>query len=129
MREIFRGDTMDLLNTKAFNALESGLNAQWIQAQASLQNLANIETPGYKTKNVSFGDLYRNAVNNTEGKYAFRAVVTTDNTTLARPDGNNVNSDTESTKLYRAYIQSGMIQQKITGSITGIKYVLENGPR
>lgn len=122
------GDIMDMFGSKSFKALESSMNAQWLQAQVSLQNLANLETPNYKAKSVVFEDVYQNELE-AAGKYSFRARVMTDNSTLVRTDGNNVDSDAESVKLYKTYVQSTAIGQKITGYLTGIQYVLENGPR
>ena len=39
---------MELFRSKAFNAMESSLYALQLQTQVSAQNLANLETPGYK---------------------------------------------------------------------------------
>lgn len=120
---------MDLFNTKSFKAMESSLYALQLQTQVSAQNLANLETPNYKAKTVTFEDVFKDARNKQDGHYAFRAKIQTDNSTVVRTDGNNVDSDAESVKLVEAYFQSLYLMDKISGQFTNIKYTLENAPK
>ena len=41
-----------------------------------------------------------------------------------RPDGNNVDSDVESLKLYENYVQTLYLYQKISGQFTNMNYIL-----
>jgi flagellar basal-body rod protein FlgB len=63
---------------------------------------------------------------NGNAPYAFTTRVVTDNTTEARPDGNNVDSDAESVVLYKAYAQYSYLTQKINTSFSNFRYVLNN---
>lgn len=113
-----------------FKTMESGLNALSIQQKMILHNLANYETPGYKAKSVSFEDvLGATQRNNRRGKYDFKARVTTDESTTVRPDGNNVNADMESMRLYQNYAQTLYLYQKVSGQFANFRYVLSQAPK
>ena len=47
----------------SINNLERGLNASWKTNEVISSNIANIDTPGYKRKTVSFGDLLADETN------------------------------------------------------------------
>ena len=113
-----------------FKAMQGSLNALSLQQKTILHNLANYETPGYKTKTVTFDDTLRKARgNNQQGRYNFQAVVTTDEQTSLRLDGNNVDSDAESLKLYENYVQTLYLYQKIGAQFSNIRYVLNNAAK
>ena len=105
-----------------FKALEGGVSAVWLQQQLHLQNLANVETPGYKSKSVAFQQVLRDAE-----KTVLQAQVVTDEASEVRPDGNNVDSDKESVELYKAYAQYSMLLDKVRGQFTNYNYVLNSG--
>ena len=116
-----------LFDSKSFGIMKSSLDGLAIQQQAILHNLANLETPGYKAKSVTFQDVL--AGEETGGAYDLKAYITTDDTTSIRPDGNNVDSDTESLKLYQNYVQQLYLYQKISGQFTNLRYVLNQSTR
>lgn len=113
-----------MFTSKEFRAMESSLDALWLKQKVISQNIANYETPGYKAKAVSFDDVLKNVKGNKDGSYKFRALVSTDTQTEARPDGNNVNMDKESLELYQTYLQSAYLSQKISGQFANMRYVL-----
>lgn len=118
---------MELFNSRSFQAMESGLNAMWLQMQISAQNIANLETPGYKSKAVRFEDILKNE--RQSGRYAFRTSVVEDSSTTARPDGNNVDMNVENTRAITAAIQYNYLLQKLNGQFSNMRYVMENAPR
>ena len=105
-----------------FRALEGGVSAVWLQQQLHLQNLANIETPGYKAKGLVFERVLQDAE-----KTVVASRVVTEEGTQVRPDGNNVDSDKESVELYKAYAQYSMLLDKVRGQFTNYNYVLGSG--
>lgn len=110
-----------------FHAMQSSLDALWMQQQATLQNIANYETPGYKAQNISFEDVLKEEGAKTGGgKYAFKADVFVDENAEVRPDGNNVNMEAENIKLMQNYYQSLYLYQKISGQMGNFRYVLNN---
>jgi flagellar basal-body rod protein FlgB len=100
------------------NTLQRGLNASWLRNEVIGNNIANVDTPGFKAAHVRFEDLVAEAVE-TEGSGLGLAVtddghipvsggaaideiqpeIVTDETTTARLDGNNVNIDNEMVEL------------------------------
>ena len=114
-----------LFDSKSFGVMRSGLEGLAIQQQAILHNLANLETPGYKTKSVSFKDV----LGGESGRYDLKAYIETDDATSIRPYGNNVDADTESLKLYQNYVQQLYLYQKISGQFTNFRYVLNQSTK
>lgn len=119
-----------LYETNGFRALESGMGAAWLQQKIANQNLANLETPGYKSKALVFKDTLANSIaKNPNSPSNFEAEIITKDDTEVRPDGNNVNSDTESMVLFKAYAQWNALMQKANSEINTFRYVLTNGPK
>ena len=114
-----------LFDSKQFGVMRSSLEGLAIQQKAILHNIANVETPGYKAKNVSFEDVMKGQ----QGRYDLKAHIYTDTTTASRPDGNNVDADNESLKLYENYVQQLYLYQKISGQFSNLSYVLNQSAR
>ena len=106
----------------AFQAMRSSLNGLAIEQNIILHNLANYETPGYKAKSVK-------SRKDGSGRYDFKATVFEQEDTTMRPDGNNVDSDVESLKLYENYVQTLYLYQKISGQFTNMNYILEQSAK
>ncbi len=114
-----------LFNSYSMGIMRTSLNGLSLQQDAILQNIANLDTPGYKSKSVSFEDI----LHGKDGKYNVKAYVTTDESTSMRADGNNVDADTESMKLYENYVRQLYLYQKITGQFSNIRYVLSQSAK
>lgn len=114
-----------LFDSKSLGVLRGSLNGLALQQRAILHNLANLETPGYKAKNVTFEDTLKGA----GGRYDLKAHILTDDATSIRPDGNNVDADAESMKLYQNYVQQLYVYQKIGGQFTNLRYVLNQSAK
>jgi flagellar basal-body rod protein FlgB len=70
------------------------------EAKLTAANMANIDTPGYKTLGMDFEAEMRQAISDVEaGKPARKIKVTEPDGLIARPDGNNVSVDRESLNL------------------------------
>lgn len=109
------------------------MNATWLQQQVHTQNLANLETPGYKAKSVVFERELRRSTDRYGGtaatRPALRVRVTEESDSEIRPDGNNVDADAESVELYKAYAHYSMLLDKIKKEVDINNYVLANAPR
>ena len=114
------------LDNLGFQAMQSSLDALWLKQKLISHNLANVETPGFKAKEVSFQDALENARNESSdsGPYRFQATVSSDETTSSRPDGNNVDLDKENLELFDTYLQAVAIYQKMSGQISDVRYVI-----
>ena len=118
-----------LFDSSAIGMMRGSLEGLSIQQQVILHNLANLDTPGYKAKYVSFEDTLKNTQAGKQGRYDLKAHIVTDEATEIRPDGNNVDSDTQSLALYQNYVQQLAIYQKISGQFTNFRYVLNQFTR
>ena len=96
-------------------------------------NLANVDTPGYKAKYVTFEDMYRAKLKGASGdKERIRQaadsamwLVEESDTETARMDGNNVVADAEMTELTRAALQYQYAIQSVNGEISRLATVIK----
>lgn len=114
--------------------MQKSLDALWLRQKLISDNIANIDTPGYKSKSVKFEDLLRNELECCSYSDEFyRKVQNIDpqiienNSTSIREDGNNVDIDAENVELVRTQIQYECMARMITNEILRIKYVLNEG--
>ncbi len=69
-------------------------------------NMANVDTPGYRTVGMDFAAEMRNAVrDSTEDRAPAKVEVTEVDGLVSRPDGNNVSVDRESLNLAEAQLK------------------------
>ena len=91
----------NLLTDIASTALAKTLDASADRQRAIANNIANIETPGYKRRYVAFEDELRRVMDERtgddldKGLNELTPVSQTDVFSPAREDGNNVNIDAE----------------------------------
>lgn len=115
-------------NSSSFKALEGGVQLSWLQQQISTQNLANVETPGYKSKDLSFAAVlneYENGEKRENPQIGqINAQITTSDAVSTRADGNNVDAEAEYLALYKAYAQYSMLLDKVKGEFDKYNTVL-----
>src|SRR4029078_11167908 len=93
-------------------SLEVALHGTELRQQVISNNLANVNTPGFKRSDVEFGPalaeaLQFNGTNSAVG--AVTPVVKTDTLSAMRVDGNNVDVDREATYLGRAKMRDSAL--------------------
>lgn len=103
-----------ILNGKII--IHKALDAVWKRNEAIAQNIANVDTPGYKRKNVSFEKELREAMENKgfkkSGVDKIEIKITEDNKYLSmRQDGNNVDVDAEMAAMAKNTIQYNALTQ------------------
>lgn len=123
-----------MFNSNVFdyvNVLGKAADASWTRNEVLANNIANVDTPGYKRQDVDFESQLRQALGNTRYKSvdAKVSVITsaelqpriyTDSSGFSyRLDGNNVDIDTESTELAANQIM-------YNGLITGMNMEFAN---
>jgi len=109
---------MSWLNSTPLALLERFLDVNAMRQTLVSTNLANVDTPGYHTRDVDFrGELYR-AMNGDDTSMTSPFVLPVRGL-LARPDGNNVSVDRES--LLLAEVQ---LQFKAATSVLRAQYAL-----
>ncbi len=86
------------------SSLERFLEVTSDREQVVAANMANVDTPGYHTKDVSFQQALTR-VSYESGDAQFTPAVSNVRGLLERPDGNNVNLDRESLLLAQTQLQ------------------------
>ena len=81
-----------MFDSVTMNALTSALDGLSARQRAIVNNIANVNTPGYQAQRVSFEEALAKSVEEGSGAVAPTTRVSLDPTRL---DGNNVNLDTE----------------------------------
>lgn len=127
-----------MIGSNAFNyinILDKAADASLKRNEVIVNNLANVDTPGYKRKDVQFeaylmqelaGDnsLDKRVANARHD--ALEARVYTDYASLSyRLDGNNVNIDTESANLAQNQIRYYALLDSMSQEFNRIKAVLQ----
>lgn len=103
-----------MINSNAFsyiNVLDRAADASWTRESAIANNVANVDTPGYKRQDVAFEDILKRELKSSKYNTLQKAVdqvsldklegqVYTDYAPYSyRLDGNNVDIDTENVEL------------------------------
>lgn len=105
---------------------QKSLDCLWKKQEAISANLANIDTPGYKRKQVSFEETFRRrlqAAGETKSDRKMKeAIAGTDYTVYtrddsARVDENNVNADVENTEMTRTWLHYNYLINTITSDV------------
>jgi flagellar basal-body rod protein FlgB len=85
------------------SALEVAIRGTEARQTVLANNLANVNTPGFKRSDVSFQGALASALGSARGSTAAvdatSLTTTTDSSTSMRADGNNVDTDVESANL------------------------------
>jgi flagellar basal-body rod protein FlgB len=94
------------IETRMGNEVERYLDLATEEAKLTAENMANVDTPGYRTVGMDFEAEMREAVGDVDrGRASRRARVSEVDGLVARPDGNNVSVDRESLRLAEAQLK------------------------
>ena len=121
------------------SSLEKGLSYATTKNKAIAQNIANVDTPGYKSKDVDFKSILEDAQKATVSSYktdsrhynftiASQGSGTYSNDNFrARSNGNGVNMDTEQAKLAENTIYYNALIERVSGKLTTLNTVIKGG--
>lgn len=130
-----------MINTNIYNyinVLDKAADAANTRNEVISNNIANVDTPNYKRKDVSFQDYLKMALIGDESlddRVAdinthlsdFNGYTYTDSSTLSyRLDGNNVDIDTESSMLAQNQIRYNALVEQIGQEFARYKTVLSS---
>ena len=94
------------ITTRMSDELARYLDLAADQAKLTALNMANIDTPGYRTVGMDFAAEMKGALREAEqGGAAGKVQVAEVDGLVARPDGNNVSVDRESLNLAEAQLK------------------------
>ena len=114
---------MALFDTTSFRIAEQGLDLLTKQQSIIAQNIANVDTPDYKCKYLYFAGVLKEKLDeagNATGKKRLElaSVIHTDENTADQPDGNNVDSDTQSALFAKNALQYEALINQINSEFT-----------
>lgn len=124
---------------KTISSLEQGLNYSATKGRVISQNIANVDTPNYKAKSVSFKDVLADVQN--AGLKAYKTDqkhIDFNNTRSAnnvfdysnfryRHDGNGVDMDKEQADLAKNQIYYNALVDRINGKFSTLQNVIKGG--
>ncbi len=102
-----REDNMSMeIETRLSDQIARYLDLASAEAKLTAANMANVDTPGYRTVGMDFEAEMREALDDSDrGRGARKVRVSDVNGLIARPDGNNVSIDRESLNLAEAQLK------------------------
>ena len=97
---------MGFVDTPMFQTLTRALDLTALRQRVVSENIANIDTPGYQTRDIDFAAEFQRALNQDESEAGSQPVaVHTLRGLEQRPDGNNVSIDRESLLMAQNQLQ------------------------
>lgn len=127
------------------NLLEKALDAAWMKNEVIANNIANVNTPGFKKSNVRFEDQMASAASEfqigsmqKDSKFLpigndIRSIsspeITQESFTSGRKDGNNVDVDVEMAELAKNTIKFNAIISQISRQFNSIRTAINEGRR
>ncbi|MCE5198752.1 MAG: flagellar basal body rod protein FlgB [Armatimonadota bacterium] len=118
----------------ASTVLSKTLDAAAARQKAIANNIANVETPGYKRKYVTFETELRQALDlqghsRREAMQKLTPLQQTDVVSPSRPDGNNVNIDAEISDLAKTTLTNKAATTLLEGKIAMLQTAITEGKR
>lgn len=130
-----------MFNSGAFgyvDVLNSAANSSWLRNEVLSSNIANVDTPNYKRKDVSFATYLNSALGGTDNAIStltqrvnnadlskVNSKVYTDNSNLSyRTDGNNVDIETENVELASNQLMYNALIDSMSNEFSRMKSVL-----
>jgi len=125
----------NFLNADKLVIAQKSLDALWLRQKVISDNLANADTPGYKSQSVVFEDILNSAlggVASQDGKLSaklssLQPKIVENRFTQMREDGNNVDIDEQNIELTRTEIQYECMARLISEDIARMKYAISGG--
>lgn len=140
------GFELGLLQTSTIQDLNSALNASTLRNRIILNNVANVDTPGYKSKKVVFEEALKTALNEKATDFVGKrthhlhipigneplspnllSTVIENNNTWVQNNGNNVDIEYEMTKLAENTLWYNALVQQTSGHFAKLREVIKEG--
>ncbi|GGF11094.1 flagellar basal body rod protein FlgB [Halobacillus andaensis] len=127
------------LFSDTFTTLENSLNFSTKKNAAISDNIANVDTPGYKAKDVAFKEVLEGEINGLQAKRTnerhlpFNSTKDNQITTIRNEgttynhNGNNVDIDKEMNDLAKNQIQYQALVDRLSGKFNSLESVIKGG--
>lgn len=133
-----------LFDSEAYKAVKQALQAAAVRQKVIAENIANVDTPGYKRADVSFEEELKKALDapeklplkTTDSRHisnfppdisAIKARVLREIDTVERNDQNNVNLEEEMANLAKNNIAFQTLVELVAGKLESLKTVINEG--
>lgn len=123
----------------AISSLEKGLDFSAVKQKTIAQNIANVDTPNYKAKSVSFGEYFSNAKQSTISAHRTQEKHINFQTKTGSPgvfdyanyrynhNGNGVDMDKEQANLATNQIYYNALIDRMSGKLNTLQTVIKGG--
>lgn len=121
------------------NSLETGLKYATLKNKTIAQNIANVDTPNYKAKDISFKQVLMDeqttliSANRTDIRHYDIKITQNKSSVISyenfryRNDGNGVDMDAEQAKLAQNSIYYNALIDRINGKLNTLNTVIKGG--
>ncbi|MFC0271288.1 flagellar basal body rod protein FlgB [Metabacillus herbersteinensis] len=124
--------------SNTLNSLENAINYSSMKQKTIANNIANVDTPNYKAKDVKFSQSLTNEMQKLDAyksdhrhvdfsstKSQFNVYTKTNST--YQQNGNNVDIDQEMANMAKNQIHFNALVDRISGKYTSLKTVIQGG--
>lgn len=121
------------------SSLQNGLDYATTKNQTIANNIANVDTPNYKAKDVVFKDVLNQQISSgfqakrthedhlTFGSKESSSRIVSNNSTQYNHNGNNVDIDKEMTELANNQIYYQALVDRMNGKLNSLQTVIRGG--
>jgi len=128
---------------KPMDVIQRGLSASWMRNAVIRNNIANVETPGFKASVVEFESLFARAIQ--EGGFvgartheghrdfgsgnlnAIRPMVFQSRDLSMRADGNNVDIESENVRMAQNSLYYNTLMERLNSEIRRLRMAINEG--
>lgn len=126
---------------QSFQSLEQAMSTATLKQRVHTANIANVDTPNYKSKQVSFQSAFDTALSNqalaskktdprhlafsTENGQGSSSIIKENNSTKITPNGNNVDMDVEMAELAKNQLWYNALTERVNGKFNSLRTVIE----
>lgn len=122
---------MQLFTNNSMLMMERSMDFLWTKQTAILDNIANVETPNYKAKYVTFEETLQDKLNSASGNVSrIRSALENSSATVhvatneeVKADGNSVDMNEQSVELARNAFQQQHVYNAISTELSLLRTV------
>lgn len=114
-------------NDLTMRLLANGLEAASLRQRVIANNLANVNTPGFKQSHVEFEQRLAEVLAAGENPDSVTAAVVKETTTTGRPDGNNVDVESATTTMAENQVWYAAMTRQLSDRYARLRTVIYDG--
>ncbi len=137
--------SIKITENKDIGILKKAMDVASLRQKVMANNIANINTPGYKAQKVSFEEAMKSATGLQDGMSlektdkghmgdgenieSIRPKIVRDESVSQKLDGNNVDIESEMVDLAANQLLYNALAQQVSSKISVLRYVIHEGSR